>query len=94
MKIEKDAEWLRLEGKIGQLRGELAETATRLRLHIEGRRGLVRDETILVCKRGKRYLFAFTGTTLFNWAHGRLLKEDGSASDFTICLYDDWTKEA
>ena len=96
MKIEKDAEWLRLEGKAGQLRGDLSAAVARLTAHANEsfckQVGLVPGETVVVSYR-KRFLFSGVHTAAYGWICGAEFKKDGTPSVRVQNLYADWTKE-
>jgi hypothetical protein len=97
MKIEKDAEWLRLEGKVGQLCEDLSAAKKRLTLHANktfcAQAGLVPGETVVACYK-TRYLFVGVDRAEYGWILGVKFNKDGKPAKNSQNLYNDWTKEA
>lgn len=96
MKIEKDAEWLRLEGKVGQLRGDLSAARLRLEDHANEsfckQAGLVPGVTVVICGNER---FLFTGVDRAEWGriNGAKFRKNGIPSSRVQRIYGDWTKE-
>lgn len=96
MKIEKDAEWQRLEGHVGQLRGKLKDAEgvlnTYAEKYIADQMGLVIGETLVVSKGST---FVVTGVEVSVYApfiHGRKILKDGQTGAKVQCIYGHWEK--
>jgi hypothetical protein len=93
MKIEKDAEWLRLEGKVGQAMGDLSDARRKLAIHVsaETLRQLGLSVGSIVGCRGSNYSVTRAGD--YSWLFGRKIRKNGTPSDVETNLYSEWTKE-
>lgn len=93
MKIEKDAEWLRLEGKVGQLRGSLTEAEMKLENHasavVAKQLGITLGTTV-VEYQGDRYIASRIDDYSPGWIKGRRTCKDGQLSRTERNLYDEW----
>ncbi len=91
MKIEKDAEWLRLEGRVGQLQGDLREAERRLVSHVsaETLRQFGLEVGSMVVYKGSKY--SVTRADDY-WIYGGKVKKDGSPSKVEWTIFDGWTK--